>query len=165
MLQCFHDPERYLAELARLLLLFSPDAWLDKHRCAQALERGNEDMAHYQLHRVQTTVETLSLYYVFYAPMLRPLLRFMNRYCGHVQCLEPLATSTVICSPESDSMEAHAPHGVVFRLLLGALTLRQVEAYLHCASGPSLDGDGNARSMVIEGQGLAFSIAASVVSR
>lgn len=115
MLQCFHDTEDYLAELARvlapetgrLLLLFSPDAWLVNRRMAAATRRGDGDMPHYRLHHPKRVVHTLqslgfnpvctrSLFYVFYAPLLRPLLRFMNAHMGQRRFLAPFATSCVV---------------------------------------------------------------------
>jgi len=115
MLQCFPGAGAYLTELARvlaphnsrLLLLFSPDAWLVNRRREKAVRRGDEDIRHYRLHRVETVAKTLrslrfddisdrSLYYVFYAPILRPFLRFANRNLGQAAILRPLATSSVI---------------------------------------------------------------------
>jgi hypothetical protein len=115
MLQCFQDAGDYLAELARvltpregrLLLLFSPDAWLVRRRMEAAAHQGDGDMRHYRLHPPETVARTLqslgfnavatrSLYYAFYAPVLRPLLRFMNSYLGRPRLLAPFATSSVM---------------------------------------------------------------------
>ena len=124
MLQCLENTRDYLAELGRLLaprqgrlvLLFSPCAWLVNRRRNRALRQGMSDMTHYRLHRPERIVADLrslgfadvrasSLVYVFYVPLLRPLLRFMNRHMTQSRFLAPFATSTIIIATKTSREE------------------------------------------------------------
>ncbi len=124
MLQCLQAPGSYLAELVRvlpagqgrLILLFSPDAWLVNRRRRRAIRCGAADMAHYRLHAPEAVVSELrllgftdirvfSLVYIFYAPLLRPLLRFMNRHMAQTRFLAPFATSTIIFAGRKEQLK------------------------------------------------------------
>lgn len=115
MLQCVADLDGYFEELGRalnrsegrLVLLFSPASWLVRLRRWFGLRRHNAHLQHYRLHRPRDvraalyaagfgSLETIYLYYVFYAPLLRPLLRFVNRHWALGRLFAPLATHSVM---------------------------------------------------------------------
>lgn len=121
MLQCLTELGHYFQGLrdvlgeneGRVLLLFSPNSWIVRRRRRRRLHI-DPDMAHYRLHTLEDVctalrnaglepIETRHLFYVFYAPLLRFLLRFLNRSPRLGRALTPLATSTVIVAERAPS--------------------------------------------------------------
>ena len=119
MLQCIKDLNAYFQELARvlpdtrarLLVLFSPTSVLVRYRRLRR-RRTDPDMAHYVLHSPRAVrnalraagfrqVDTRHHFYIFYAPLLRPLLRFLNLHPRLGRLLAPFATSTIVLATRS----------------------------------------------------------------